>query len=161
MELLSCMTALNPSNSFALFDTHKVRNLAEFYPNDFSSSDLLRLEMQLDNYIDDMRREDSFQGINNLVDLSVKLVQTNRHNVYDLVYLLLKLVLILPVATTSVERAFSTMNFVKNRLRNRMNDGLLDDCLVTFIERDVFLNVKEEDIINCFMTIRRRRPNMK
>jgi hypothetical protein len=23
--------------------------------------------------------------------------------------------------------AFLTMNFVKNRLRNRMNDGLLDD----------------------------------
>jgi hypothetical protein len=42
------------------------------------------------------------------------------------------------VATASVERAFSTMNFVKNRLRNRMNDSLLDDCLVTFIERDVF-----------------------
>jgi hypothetical protein len=95
--------------------------------------------MQLDNYIDDMRREDNFKGINNLVDLSVKLVQTNRHNVYDLIYLLFKLVLILPVATASVERAFSTMNFVKNRLRNRMNDDLLDDCLVTFIERDVFL----------------------
>jgi hypothetical protein len=108
-----------------------------------------------------MRREDSFQGINNLVDLSVKLVQTNRHNVYDLVYLLLKLVLILSVATASVERAFSTMNFVNNRLINRMNDGLLDDCLVTFIERDDFLNVKEEDIINCFMTIRRCMPNMK
>jgi hypothetical protein len=57
--------------------------------------------MQLDNYIDDMRRVDSFQGINNLVDLSVKFVETNRHNVYDLVYLLLKLVLILPVATAS------------------------------------------------------------
>jgi hypothetical protein len=51
---------LNPSNSFALFDAHKVRRLAEFYPNNFLSSDLLRLEMQLDNYIDDMRREDSF-----------------------------------------------------------------------------------------------------
>jgi hypothetical protein len=91
----------------------------------------------------------------------VKLVQTKRHNIYDLVYLLLKLVLILPVATTSVERAFSTMNFVKNRLRNRMNDGLLDNCLVTFIERDVFLNIKKEDIINYFMTIRRRMPDMK
>jgi hypothetical protein len=64
----------------------------------------------------------------------VKLVQINRYNVYDLIYLLLKLVLILPVAIASVERAFSTMNFVKNRLKNRMNDGLLDDCLVTFIE---------------------------
>jgi hypothetical protein len=142
MVLFSCMTVLNPSNSFALFDTHKVCRLAEFYPNDFSSSDLLRLEMQLDNYIDDMRRVDSFQSINNLVDLSVKFVETNRHNVYNLVYLLLKLVLILPVTTTSVERAFSMMDFVKNRLRNMMNDGLLDGCLVTFIEWDVFLNVK-------------------
>jgi hypothetical protein len=147
MELLSCMTGLNSSNSFASFDANKVRRLAKFYPNDFSNSDLLRLKMQLDNYIDDLRRDVIFQGINNIVDLS-------RHNIYDLVYLLLKLVLILPVAMASVERVFSSMNFVKNRLRNRMNDGLLDDCLVTFIERDVFLNVKEEDIINSFMAIR-------
>jgi hypothetical protein len=56
--------------------------------------------------------------------------------------------------TTSVERAFLTMNFVKNRLRNRMNAGLLDDCLVTFIERVIFLNAKEEDIMNSFMIIR-------
>jgi hypothetical protein len=56
MELLSCMTALNPSNYFASFDANKVRRLTEFYPNDFLNSDLLRLEMQLDNYIDDMRR---------------------------------------------------------------------------------------------------------
>jgi hypothetical protein len=47
MELLSCMTTLNPSNSFALFDAHKVRRLAEFYHNDFSSSDLLRLKCSL------------------------------------------------------------------------------------------------------------------
>jgi hypothetical protein len=120
----------------------------------------LRLEKQLNNYIDDMRKEDSFQGINNLVDLSVKLVETNMNNVYDLVYLLLKLVLILPVATISVERAFLMMNFVKNKLRNMMNDGLLDDCLVTLIERDILLNVKKEDIINYFMIIRRRMSNM-
>jgi hypothetical protein len=35
MELLSCMTALNPSNSFASFDAHKVCRLVEFYPNNF------------------------------------------------------------------------------------------------------------------------------
>jgi hypothetical protein len=40
------MATLNPSNSFASFDSHKVCKLAELYPNDFSSSDLLRLEMQ-------------------------------------------------------------------------------------------------------------------
>jgi hypothetical protein len=80
------MTTLNISNSFASFDAHKVCWLAEFYPKDFLSSDLLRLDMQLDNYVDDMRRKYSFQGISNLIDLSVKLVETNRHNIYDLVY---------------------------------------------------------------------------
>jgi hypothetical protein len=51
MELLSCMTAFDPSNSFAAFDAHKVRRLAEFYPNDIRGTDLLKLELQLDNYI--------------------------------------------------------------------------------------------------------------
>jgi hypothetical protein len=69
----------------------------------------------------------------------VKLVEINMHNIYDLIYLLLKLVLILSVATASVEGVFSTMNFVKNKIKNRMNDDLLDDCLVIFIERDIFL----------------------
>jgi hypothetical protein len=95
-----------------------------------------------------MRRKDSFQGISNLVDLLVKLDEIKMHNVYDLVYLLLKLVFILSVTMTSVERAFSTINFIKNRLRNRMNNNLLDDHLITFIECDVFLDVKKEDIIN-------------
>jgi hypothetical protein len=54
--------------------------------------------------------------------------------------------LILPVATTGIERAFSAMNFVKNKLINRMSDSLLDDCLLTFIEPDIFMNMKEDII---------------
>jgi hypothetical protein len=127
MELLHCMVALNPSNSFASFDARKVRKLAEFYPRDISKVDLIRLETQLVNYIDDMTKDENFKGLNNLVDLSVKLVETNRHIVHDVVYSLLKLVLLLPVATASVERAFSAMNLVKHKLRNRMGDSLLDD----------------------------------
>jgi hypothetical protein len=88
----------------------------------------------------------------------VKLVQTKRHKVYDLVYTLLKLVLLLPVATTGVERAFSAMTFIKSKLRNKMGDSLLDDCLLTFIERDVFFQLDEEDVIKTFFTIRNRRP---
>jgi hypothetical protein len=67
--------------------------------------------------------------------------------------------LLLPVATASVERIFLVRTFIKNKLRNKMGDSLLDDCLVTFIERDIFLQLSEEDIINTFMAIRRRRPN--
>ena len=120
-----------------------------------------KLELQLDNYIDDIRQDDSFKSLGNLVDLSVKLVETKRHIVYDLVYMLLKLVLLLPVATASVERVFSAMSLVKSKLRNKMGDSLLDDCLVTFIERDVFFKIDEDDIIKNFMVIRRRRPDKK
>uniref|UniRef100_A0A8R7TBE8 DUF4371 domain-containing protein n=1 Tax=Triticum urartu TaxID=4572 RepID=A0A8R7TBE8_TRIUA len=63
MELLSCMLSLNPANSFAAFDAHKVRKLAEFYPEDISSADLIHLELQLDNYIGDMRKDENFQGL--------------------------------------------------------------------------------------------------
>ncbi|PUZ40799.1 hypothetical protein GQ55_9G452100 [Panicum hallii var. hallii] len=161
MELLTCMAALNPADSFASFDANKVHRLAEFYPNEFSSSDLLRLDLQLETFIDDMRKDELFKGINNLVDLSVKLVETKRDKVYHWAYLLIKLVLLLPVATASVERIFSAMNFIKNKLRNKMGDSLLDHCLMTFIERDIFLKLSEEEIINTFMAIKRRRPDKK
>jgi hypothetical protein len=64
--------------------------------------------------------------------------------------------LFLPVATTGVESVFSTIVLVKIKLRNKMGDSLLDDCLVTFIERDIFFEVDEDDIIKTFMSLRKR-----
>jgi hypothetical protein len=160
MELLSYVTNFEPSNSFTVFDAHKVHRLAEFYPNDISGTDLLKLELQLDNYIDVMRQDDGCKGINNLVDLSVKLIKTKRHKVYDMVYLLLKLVLMLPVATASVERVFSAMTITKPKLRNKMCDSpLLDDCLLTYIEHDIFEEVEEDDIIEAVFALRKHKPN--
>jgi hypothetical protein len=78
------------------------------------------------------------------------LVETNKHEQYFAVYKLLKLVLVLPVATASVERVFSSMNYVKNKLRNKMGDEYLNNCLVTFVEREFFNQVKDEDVINLF-----------
>ena len=50
---------------------------------------------------------------------------------YLLVYSLMTLALILLVATTTVEIAFSTMNIIKNRLRNQIGDQWMNNCLVT------------------------------
>ncbi|GKE80422.1 zinc finger MYM-type protein 1-like protein, partial [Tanacetum coccineum] len=89
---------------------------------------------QLDNYIHDMRNDEIFISLKDVGELSLKLVELKKHTTYDLVYLLIKLVLILPVATTSVERTFSAMTYVKNKLRNSIGDQFLNDCLVTYIE---------------------------
>ena len=38
-----------------------------------------------------------------------------------------------------------------------MSDRLLNDCLLTFIERDIFSSVSEDDIIHAFMTMRKKQ----
>ncbi|TVU30096.1 hypothetical protein EJB05_21702, partial [Eragrostis curvula] len=76
---------------------------------------------------------------------------------FSIVYKLLKLVLILPVATASVERVFSSMNYVKNDLRNKMGEQYLNDCLVPFIECDFFQQVMDKDIIKRFQTMKKRK----
>uniref|UniRef100_A0A2N9HNP8 HAT C-terminal dimerisation domain-containing protein n=1 Tax=Fagus sylvatica TaxID=28930 RepID=A0A2N9HNP8_FAGSY len=52
----------------------------------------------------------------------LKMVETKKNVVYPLVYLLVTLALTLPVATATVERAFSAMKIVKNRLHSQMSD---------------------------------------
>nr|XP_051229180.1 uncharacterized protein LOC127346984 [Lolium perenne] len=119
-ELLTCMAAFSPVRSFAAYDQNKLLKLAsQFYATDFAIDELARLPWQLDMYITHVRRDERFKNLKNIVELSVMLVETNIHAQYFIVYKLLKLVLILPVATASVERVFSSMNFVKNKLRNK------------------------------------------
>uniref|UniRef100_A0A7N0UB67 TTF-type domain-containing protein n=1 Tax=Kalanchoe fedtschenkoi TaxID=63787 RepID=A0A7N0UB67_KALFE len=137
----------------------KILRLAEFYPHDFTKVDLLELEFQLEMYIVDVRNDTRFQQVNDLRGLSCMLVETNKNKTFLYVYLLLKLVLNLPVATTSVERAFSAMSFVKSRLRNSMGDQLLNDSLVTFIENDIFLHVSDESVLRRFQNMKTRRIN--
>ncbi|KAJ8770690.1 hypothetical protein K2173_021337 [Erythroxylum novogranatense] len=73
-SLLLCMTCLDPKDSFSTFDKDKLIELAKFYPSD---------------------------GIG---DLAKRMVATRKHHVFPLVYLLVKLSLLLPVATATVER---------------------------------------------------------
>ncbi|XP_026400673.1 uncharacterized protein LOC113296585 [Papaver somniferum] len=120
MELLVCMSCLNPKNDFVAFDTKNLVRLAEFYPDDFSEQERMDLENQLEVYEMDMKSNDVFKELNEISSLSKKLVETGKDVVYNWVYKLIKLSLILPVATAAVERAFSAMNIVKSRLRNRM-----------------------------------------
>jgi hypothetical protein len=100
-----------------------------------------------------MRKDDRLKCLNHRCELSVLSIQTKKHLVYDLVYMLLKMILVSAVATTNVKRLFSAMYLVKYclLLRNSMGGNLLNHCLVAFIERDVFLKVSEDAIVKTFM----------
>ena len=87
---------------FLVFDIKKLTHLAKFYPSDFSETDVLALDNQLQTYIVDMRSNDEFLELKGIGDLARKMVETNKDVIYPLVYLLVKLVLTLSVATTSL-----------------------------------------------------------
>jgi hypothetical protein len=121
-ELLVCISYLDPRDSFSKFDIDKIARLTEIYDQDFSIADCTIIRDQLEIFILHVRRVDDFIACHNLGSFSIKMAQTKKHLAFPLVYHLIELALLLPVATTSVEGAFSTMNIIKTDLRNKMSD---------------------------------------
>ncbi|XP_073045822.1 uncharacterized protein [Primulina eburnea] len=159
-KLLLCVACLCSHNLFCAFDNKKMMQLAEFYPQDFLRFDLLTLDDQLETYICDMRSNKAFQGLKGLGDLSEKLVMSKKNMVYPLVYKLLTLTLILPVATATVERVFSAMRIVKDRMRNRMSDDWMNDGLIVYVEKDIFLTIDNESIVQRFQYMKTRKEQL-
>ncbi|XP_013723174.2 zinc finger MYM-type protein 1-like [Brassica napus] len=159
-ELLVCMASLSPIDSFRQFDKSMLMRLAELYQDDFSSMERRSLEQQLDIYLDNVQKDERFTNLESLGDLARVLVDTRKHLSHPLVYRLLKLCLILPVATASVERCFSAMNIVKTTSRNSIGDEFLSDCLVCFIEKQVLETVTNETVIKRFQDMSERRVHL-
>jgi hypothetical protein len=72
------------------------------------------------------------------------MVQLERHIVFSLVYRIIELALLLPVATASVERVFSAMKIIKTELRNKITDGWLKDLMVCYIKREIYNGLVEQ-----------------
>ncbi|KAG2576256.1 hypothetical protein PVAP13_6NG015516 [Panicum virgatum] len=133
-----CMAAFNPANSFSAFDNEKLVKLAGFYPHDFDFQERNQLRFQLHNYINDVRNDENFKNLRSLADLSMMLVKRDM-----------------------VSRGFfSAMNTIKNKLRSKMGQDFLNNCLTTFIEREFFLQAKDEDIINYFQAMKDQKVNL-
>jgi hypothetical protein len=156
-DLLVWSTALSPRESFHDFNLENLMSLAKLYPKDFDSGELRDLSHHLCLYIADVQTDDRFSNIQTIVDLSRILVETRKHLCYPLVYRLLKLVLVLPVATATVERCFSAMKIVKTYLRNRLNDESLSDNLICYVEKEEMKKVTNDPVVDRFMKLRGRK----
>ncbi|XP_019266658.1 PREDICTED: uncharacterized protein LOC109244084 [Nicotiana attenuata] len=160
-DLLLGMASLNPVNLFGNFDKNRIMRLAEYYLNEFDSSKLRDLSCQLDSFIVYACDVDKrFFGLKGISDLAKVLVKSDLQQTWPLVYLLIKLTLILPVAIASVERAFSSINYIKSELRNSIGDEFLNSCLVCYIERKIFASVNNDAITHRFQHMKSRRAQL-
>ncbi|KAJ1279796.1 hypothetical protein BS78_04G182900 [Paspalum vaginatum] len=158
-ELLTCFACLDPRDSFSKFDVNKLARLTEIYLDDFSFDDRKKIKEQLRTFLVHVRRIEEFRVCQDLASLALKMAKLKRHIMFPLVYRLIELALLLPVATTSVERAFSAMKIIKTELRNKMSYAWLNDLMVVYIEREIFKGIDIESIKKAFQAKKDR--NMK
>jgi hypothetical protein len=157
-ELLCGFACLDPRNSFSKFNVDRIAKLTEIYDADFSSDDRKSIKVDLELFITHMKRHDEFRVCYDLASLAKKMFDLERHIMFPLVYRLIELALLLPVATASVERAFSAMKIIKTELRNKMSDGWLNDLMVCYIERRIFKGLDLAEIKKDFQSQGRRMP---
>ena len=159
-ELLLCVACLNPNNLFSAFNKEKLIRLAQFYPSDFSTVQVSLLDNQLKTYIHNMQSTKEFSVLKGIGQLAEKMVEMKEDVSFPLVYSLMTLVLILPITTTIVERAFSALNIIKNQLHNRIGDQWMNNYLVIYIEKDIFKTIECEEIIQRFQSMKNRRRQL-
>ena len=105
-ELLVCMAAFNPRNSFSNFDVNKLVSLVKIYAKDFDIGELAVLPNQLRQFVNRARRTPEFLGCTELEKVAEIMVKTKMHKSYKLIYCLIELTLILPVATLQLRGYF-------------------------------------------------------
>ena len=159
-DLLDCIACLDPKNEFSNFDMDKLVHLTDLYPVDFTSTGRTFLSQKLQSFLSDMRIDGRFFNVEDLISLAKKMKETMKYRVFPMVYRLVELTLLPPVATTSVKRVFSTMKVVKTDLRNRMRGEWLNDSLVVYIENEILDYIDNELILNRFQNMDSRRNQL-
>ncbi|XP_023744251.1 uncharacterized protein LOC111892447 [Lactuca sativa] len=143
-DLLEYMAALSPCNTFSMFDKSKLVKLSELYKIDFNDLERVYLDGQLETYYHSLIDDDRFANLKGIADLSRLMMEIGKHRSFPLVYRLLKLTLVLPVATATVERCFSAMKLLK-----------------TDLQKEVLMDVKIERVIERFRKMGNHRCECK
>ncbi|XP_023750521.1 uncharacterized protein LOC111898857 [Lactuca sativa] len=156
-DLLEYMLALSPCNSFSMFDKSKFVKLSELYKMDFTDLERVHLDGQLETYYHSLIDDEGFANLKGIADLSHLMVETGKHRSFPLVYRLLKLPLVLPVATATIERCFSAMKLLKTELRNKIGDDFMNDALTYSVEKEALVDVRIERVMERFQKMGKRR----
>ncbi|XP_023746575.1 uncharacterized protein LOC111894713 [Lactuca sativa] len=121
------------------------------------ASYMIDLEGQLEIFYHSCIKDDRFTSLKGISNLSRLMVSTGKHRYYPLVYKLLKLSLILPVVTASVERCFSKMKLLKINLCNNIGDEFLNDALLCNVETEALVKVENEKVMERIQKMSARR----
>jgi len=92
-------------------------------------------------------------------ELCICLATTKKFEVYYLIDKLLHLIMTLLVSTVTIEKYFSVMKIINNRLRNKMEPEFLANTMIIYFERDIATNFNFGSIIEDFKLLKELREH--
>ena len=104
-ELLIGIACLNPANSFSNYNKEKVLKMAKLYPDDFDDLAIDCLSFELDAFVGNFATDERFSNLATPGELSKTLFRTKLYKSCPTFFKFLKLTLILPVSTATVEKS--------------------------------------------------------
>ncbi|XP_023763645.1 uncharacterized protein LOC111912142 [Lactuca sativa] len=153
MELLSLSSSLVSK----VINVDQICLLVEkYYLEDFTEQEMIQLRYQMEIFNIDITKNPMLSGVSTISDLCKRLVETQKRETYYLLDRVVRLILTLPVSTSTTERGFSAMKIFKNRLRNKMSDDFLANNLVIYKKRKIVANIDLKSVIDDFKDIKGR-----
>jgi hypothetical protein len=83
-----------------------------------------------------VKRTEDFRVCPDIASLAKKIVELKRHIMF-----LIELTMLLPMATTTIENAFSIIKIVKAELHFKIFDGWLSNLMVCCIKLGIFIHL--------------------
>lgn len=106
-------------------------------------------------FIHRLEREE--QRSSSLMDIFIYMVEKKYLMAYPELSRLYQLIITLPVTSCSNERCFSSLKFIKNRLRSTISQDRMSDLMVTAVEADRTQSVNLETVRDAFWRLGERR----
>ncbi|CAF4027517.1 unnamed protein product [Adineta steineri] len=125
----------NPQNGYQLTRETDAENICQMIQ--IQDADLLYNEVQL--YKTEICQCDTVAAANSFVHY--------RKSLIPLLYQSYEYLMTIPVTVASVERSFSKMKLVKNRLRTKMNDERLNSLMLCSIETSILDKLNNNELV--------------
>ncbi|GBL81624.1 repressor of the inhibitor of the protein kinase [Araneus ventricosus] len=118
-----------------------------FYKEDLSHKEVVQSEFML------WKEKWSQEKSENLPKTAISSLEKCDKTFFSNIYILLKLLAVLPVSVATVERSFSNLRRLKTYLRNTTSESRLNGLALLSIHRDI--KIRDEEVLDKFASVPR------
>ncbi|GBN01562.1 repressor of the inhibitor of the protein kinase [Araneus ventricosus] len=150
------------------FESHKetVASLQHILPEFCTKTDFYSLEAALNFYEEDLSHKEVVQSefmlwkekwsqekSENLPKTAISSLEKCDKTFFPNIYIILKLLAVLPASVATVERSFSSLRRLKTYLKNTTSESRLNGLALLSIHRDI--KIRDEEVLDKFASVPR------